>query len=269
MNGIILAALIVGIIGLAFGLLLALAAVIFKVEVDDRITKIEEVLPGANCGACGYAGCSAYATAVVENGAPVDCCSVGKGNVAQQIGGIMGKAVAAKKPVVARVLCGGNCEKAQDKYDYSGVADCRAAAKLAGGPKACQSGCMGLGTCVSVCKFDAIHIENGIAVVNEDKCTACGMCVKACPKNVIELMPQDKTVTVLCKNKKSGKEVNAVCKAGCIACGICEKNCPFEAIAVKDNLAVIDYEKCKSCGICANKCPKQVIIKRGKNEQKD
>ncbi len=267
MNGIILAALIVGIIGLAFGLLLAFAAVIFKVEVDERIEKIQEVLPGANCGACGYAGCAAYAAAVVEKGAPVDACSVGKSNVAQQVGGIMGKAVAAKKPVVARVLCGGDCEKAKDKYEYSGVSDCRSAAKLAGGSKACSYGCLGLGTCAEVCKFDAIHIKNGIAVVDEEKCTACGMCVKACPKNVIELVPKDSLVTVLCKNKKSGKEVNAVCSAGCIACGICRKNCPFEAIAVIDNLAVIDYEKCKSCGICANKCPKKAIIKRGNDEK--
>lgn len=259
---IITAVLVVGIIGLVFGLLLALAAVIFKVEVDERVEKIEEVLPGANCGACGYAGCSAYAKAVVEDGAPVDCCSVGKGNVAQQIGGIMGKAVASSKPKVARVLCGGDCEKAKNKYEYYGVLDCNAANKLAGGQKACPTGCLGFGTCKDSCKFGAISIVNGIAVIDENKCTACGMCVKACPKHIIELMPKDKTVTVLCKNRQSGKEVNAVCKAGCIACKICEKNCPFEAITVNNNLAEIDYEKCKSCGICAEKCPKQVIINK-------
>lgn len=262
MSNIITAVLVVGIIGLVFGLLLALAAVIFKVEVDERIEKIEEILPGANCGACGYAGCSAYAHAIVEAGAPLDACSVGKDNTAQQIGGIMGKAVAAKEPKVARVLCGGDCEKAKKKYEYYGTLDCNAANKLAGGQKACPDGCLGFGTCRDVCKFGAISVINGIAVIDEEKCTACGMCVKACPKHIIELMPKDMKVAVLCKNRQEGKVVNAICEAGCIACKICEKNCPFEAIAVNGNLAEIDYEKCKSCGICATKCPKKVIINK-------
>lgn len=262
MNSIITAVLVVGIIGLVFGLLLAVAAVIFRVETDERIEKIEEVLPGANCGACGFAGCSAYAHSVVEAGSAVDCCSVGGSDVARQIGGIMGKAVAAKAPKVARVMCGGDCEKAKEKYDYYGVGDCAAANRLAGGQKACPSGCLGFGNCVKVCKFDAIHVVNGVAVVDEDKCTACGMCAAVCPKKLIELVPKDKTVYVACKNRQPGKAVNAACGAGCIACGICEKNCPFEAVAVKGNLAEIDYDKCKSCGICADKCPKKAIINK-------
>ncbi len=262
MSSIITAILVVGVIGLVFGLLLALAAVIFRVEVDERIEKIEEVLPGANCGACGFAGCSAYAHAVVNEGAAVDCCSVGGGNVSQQIGGIMGKAIKADSPKVARVFCGGDCEKSKNKYEYYGTPDCNAANKLAGGQKACRSGCLGFGTCVAACKFDAIHIVNGVAVVDEEKCTACGMCVKACPKNLIEIIPKDRVVSVLCRNRQPGKVVNSVCAAGCIACKICEKNCPFEAISVNENLAEIDYEKCKSCGICANKCPKKVIINK-------
>jgi len=261
MESIILAVLIVGLIGLAFGLLLAYAAVIFKVEVDERIDQITEILPGANCGACGYAGCGAYAKAVVEDDAPVNACSVGKDKVADTIGQIMGKAAEKKVPLTARVLCGGDCDQAKQKYEYYGVADCNAANKLAGGAKACNNGCLGLGTCVSACQFDAIHIENGIAVVDEEKCTACGMCKKVCPKNVIEIMPKDKKVFVKCNSKKSGKEVNAVCKVGCIGCKICEKNCPLEAITVTDNLAKIDYEKCKSCGLCVDKCPKKAIVK--------
>lgn len=261
MNGIILAAAIVGGVGLVFGLLLAFASVIFKVEVDERIEKIEEILPGANCGACGYAGCSAYAHAVVEQNAPVDCCSVGKDKVARQVGGVMGRAVASKAPKTARVLCGGSCEKTKTKYEYAGIDDCTAANRLSGGPKACSFGCMGYGSCVKVCKFDAIHVTDGVAAVDEDKCTGCGMCVKVCPKKIIHLIEKDKPVTVLCSSRKPGKEVNAVCSAGCIACRICEKNCPFEAISVTDNLAVIDYEKCKSCGICVGKCPKKVIEK--------
>lgn len=262
MSSIITAVLVVGIIGLVFGLLLALAAVIFKVEVDERVEKIEEVLPGANCGACGYAGCSAYAHAVVEKGAPVDCCGVGGGNVAQQIGGIMGKAIGADSPKVARVLCGGDCEKAKEKYEYYGVLDCNAANKLAGGQKACSYGCLGFGTCREVCKFGAISIVNGIAVIDEEKCTACGMCAKACPKHIIDIMPKDKEVIVRCKNRKSGKEVNASCQVGCIACKICEKNCPQQAITVNNNLAEIDYQKCTSCGVCIEKCPKKVITNK-------
>lgn len=261
MNSIVLAVLTVGIIGLAFGLLLALASVIFKVEVDERIERIEEILPGANCGGCGYAGCSAYARAVVESGAPVDACVVGKSSLARQVGGIMGKAVAEQSPKTARVLCGGDCEKASDKYEYYGIEDCAAANKLAGGQKACPSGCLGYGSCVRVCKFDAIHVVNGVAVVDEERCTACGQCVKACPKHIIEIMPKERKVTVKCKNRKPGKEVNSYCKAGCIACGICVKNCPFEAISVNSNLAEIDYDKCRGCGICAEKCPKKVIDK--------
>ena len=262
MESIISAVLVVGLIGLAFGLLLAFASVIFRVEVDERIDKITEILPGANCGACGYAGCSAYAKAVVEDDAPVNACSVGKGKVADEIAGIMGKSAGDVEPMTARVLCGGDCEQAKEKYEYYGVCDCSAANKLAGGAKACPSGCLGLGSCVSVCQFDAIHIENGIAVVDEEKCTGCGMCKKACPKKVIEIMPKNSKVYVKCNSHKTGKDVNAVCKVGCIACKICEKNCPLEAIAVTDNLAKIDYDKCKSCGVCIEKCPKKAIIKQ-------
>lgn len=261
MESIVIAVLVVGLIGLAFGLLLALAAVIFKVDVDERVEKISEVLPGANCGACGYAGCSAYASAVVENDAPVNACSVGKDKVAELIGAIMGKVADETIPMTARVLCGGDCEQAKEKYEYYGIADCNAANKLGGGAKACVSGCLGLGSCVSVCQFDAIHIVDGIAVVDEEKCTACGRCRNICPKNVIQIMPKDTKVYVKCNSHKSGKDVNAVCKVGCIACKICEKNCPFEAISVKDNLAVIDYDKCKFCGVCAEKCPKKAISK--------
>ena len=261
MGSIISAVLTVGLIGLAFGLLLAFAAVIFKVETDERIEKISEILPGANCGACGFAGCSAYAKAVVEDDAPVNSCSVGKGKVAEKIGEIMGKTADENEPMTARVVCGGDCENAKDKYVYFGVEDCWAANKLAGGAKACSSGCLGLGSCIKVCQFGAISIENGIAVVDEEKCTACGMCTKACPKAVIRLMPKNKKVFIKCNSKKPGKEVNAVCKSGCIGCKLCEKECHFEAISVAENLAAIDFDKCKSCGLCVAKCPKKVIVK--------
>lgn len=260
MNSIVLATVAVGGIGLIFGLLLALAAVIFKVNADERIGKIEEILPGANCGGCGFAGCSAYASAIVEKGANINCCSVGGSQTAEKIGAIMGKTAEKTEPKVARVLCGGTGDKAALKYDYQGVSDCNAIAKLAGGQKECEYGCLGYGTCTKVCQFDAVHIVDGVAKVDEEKCTACGCCVKACPKNVIELVPKNKKVTVLCKNKQIGKETMKICASGCIGCKICENKCPFSAITVTDNLARIDYDKCESCGLCAKLCPKKVII---------
>lgn len=171
----------------------------------------------------------------------------------------MGKALSKTVEKVAIVMCRGNCDLAIDKYEYHGVSDCLAANKLSGGQKACSFGCLGHGTCVNVCKFDAICIENGIAYIDHEKCTGCGMCAKVCPKNVIELVPKNRKVTVLCKSEDSGKEVNSVCKGGCIACRICAKNCESGAISIENNLALIDYEKCVECGICADKCPKGVI----------
>lgn len=258
-NGIISAVLTVGITGLVFGILLAVAAVIFKVNADERIGRIEEVLPGANCGGCGFAGCSAYADAVVEKGAPVNCCSVGGSSVAEKVAEIMGQKAEKTEPMVARVLCAGSKNNASDKYLYHGVLDCNAAGRLAGGQKDCEFGCLGFGTCTKACMFDAIHIIDGIAKVDEDKCTACGMCVKACPKNVIELVPKNKPISVLCKNKLLGKETMKMCSVGCIGCKICENKCPFMAISVADNLAKIDYDRCEACGLCAKLCPKKAV----------
>lgn len=259
MNQIISAVLVVGITGLVFGLILALAAVIFAVKKDERIDQIAEVLPGANCGACGFAGCSAYAAAIVEDGAVLNACSVGKAPVAEKIGEIMGCEAGNVEEMVATVLCGGNCEKASDKYIYEGVADCNAAVRLSGGAKDCEYGCLGLGNCVKACIFDAISIVDGIAVVDKEKCTGCGKCREACPKKVIDLVPKSAKAVVLCNNTAKGTAVNKYCKAGCIGCMLCEKNCPEGAVKVENFLAKIDYAKCTGCGVCAEKCPKNVI----------
>ena len=259
MNGIVLATITVGAIGLIFGLLLAFSAVIFRVNEDERIGQIQEVLPGANCGGCGFAGCAAYANAIVEKDAPINCCGVGGAAVTEKIGTIMGKAADAQEQMVARVLCGGTIDNAKKKYNYEGVSDCNAVAKLGGGDKECEFGCLGYGTCVKACQFGAIHIFDGVAKVDEEKCTACGMCVKSCPKNVIELVPKSKPVAVLCKNKLIGKETMKACSVGCLGCKLCEKKCPFAAIEVIDNLAKIDYSRCEACGACAASCPKKAI----------
>lgn len=258
---IILPIAIVGGTGLLFGCLLAFASIIFKVSKDDRIEQIEAVLPGANCGACGYAGCSAYAAAVVENGASVSSCSVGKDAVAKKIATIMGKEAEKVEPKVARVMCAGKCGIAENKYEYAGIADCAAAAKLAGGAKACPNGCLGLGSCLRVCKFGAISIVDGIAYIDEEKCTACGQCLKTCPKHIITFVPLANKVWVPCMNTEKGAETNKYCKTGCIGCKMCEKACPVEAIKVDENHAHIDYDKCISCGLCADKCPKKLIHK--------
>lgn len=258
-QNIIAAVCVVGGIGLAFGLLLAFAAHIFAVKKDERAEKILSVLPGANCGSCGYAGCGAFADAVVNDGAPVNGCTVGKKTVADKIAEIMGVEAGEVKEYTARVMCGGDCGSVVYKFEYKGISDCVAADKFAHGAKKCESGCLGLGHCASVCPFGAISVKNGVAVVDEALCQACGKCLKSCPKGIIKLVPKDARHWVLCSNPETGKYVNQYCKKGCIGCKLCEKECKFDAIHVVDNHAIIDYDKCKNCGACARKCPRGVI----------
>lgn len=250
----------IGGLGLVFGAGLGYAGKIFAVEEDPKLGEIMEVLPGANCGGCGFPGCSGCADAIVKGTAPVNACPVGGAAVAEKIGAIMGVEASTAEPVAAFVKCKGTCDVAKNKYEYFGISDCTMASHLAaGGAKGCSFGCLGLGSCQKACAFGAISIENGVAVIDKELCVACGKCVSACPKHLIELLPVKKKVKVQCSSKDKGKDVMANCSVGCIACKICEKNCPFDAIHVVDNIAVIDYDKCKACGICANKCPKKVL----------
>jgi electron transport complex protein RnfB len=257
---LLLPVLSLGGLAFIFGAGLDLASKKFAVEKDSRIDAVREVLPGANCGACGLPGCDGFAEAVVAGNAPVNGCPVGGNSVAQQVAGIMGVAAEDAEPMVAKVLCQGDCEQAVDKFKYEGVEDCVAASMLASGQKGCTYGCLGLGTCERVCPFDAIHVnEKGIAVVDREKCTACNKCVVACPKNIIELVPKSKIVQVACMSTDKARDVRANCKIGCIGCRICVKACPFEAMTFNNNLARIDYEKCTNCKICAEKCPTKAI----------
>ncbi len=243
-----------------FGAGLAFASQKFAVDSDPREEEVREALPGANCGACGYPGCDGFAAAVVAGEAPIAGCPVGGASVAQKLGEIMGVEVDTIDRQVAKVLCAGDCDNAPLKYQYQGIEDCVAAAMLADGPKECSYGCLGLGTCVRACPFDAIYInDKGIAEVDVDKCTSCEKCVAACPKNLIEMIPVSSLVQVMCKSEDKGKEVRTACKVGCIGCRICEKACLFDAIKVEDNVARIDYDKCVNCMVCAEKCPTKSI----------
>lgn len=250
---------VLGALGLVFGLVLGLVGKKFAVETDERVTLVRECLGGANCGACGYAGCDAFAEAVVRGDAPADGCKPGGTKTAAAIGAIMGVDVSDMVPKVARVRCNGTCDNAVMRYEYSGIESCRAAASIAGGPKACHYGCLGLGDCVARCAFDAISISNGIAHVDADKCTGCGMCESVCPRGVIHLLPRDKTIVVACRNREIGKTARLQCKTACVGCKRCERNCPSDAIHVEDGVAVIDETKCTRCGACVAGCPMHCI----------
>ena len=259
---IIAAGVIVGLVGILLGLFLGISGEKFKVEVDPKEEAVLAELPGNNCGGCGYAGCSGLAAAIAKGEAPVGQCPVGGDPVAAKIGAIMGVSAEAGVKKVAFVKCAGTCEKAKSNYEYTGVEDCASMAFVpAGGSKACKYGCLGYGSCVKACPFDAIHVEeDGIAHVDVKKCKACGKCVAACPKGLIELVPYDTKHVVKCSSKDKGKDVMAACSVGCIGCMLCQKNCPEGAITVVNNIAHIDQSKCTGCGICAQKCPKKIIL---------
>ncbi len=247
-------------LGLVFGIILAIASKIFSVKRDERVEKINDVLPQANCGACGYTGCLAYAEAVAKGeGTELNLCSVGGADVAMKIGEIMGADVVAKKPYVARVMCSGSTKYSKKKYAYHGTTDCLSAARLSGGDKMCPNACIGLGTCVSVCKYNALSVIDGVAVVKAKNCVACGLCVNVCPKNIITLIPSDSQYYVGCVSAESGAATREHCGIGCISCRLCVKACEYDAITINDFHAKIDYNKCVNCGKCAEVCPRHII----------
>lgn len=253
----------VGGVGLALGALLGYASQVFAVEVDEKEQKVREALPGNNCGGCGYSGCDGLAEAIAKGEASVSACPVGGEAVAKAIAEIMGTNAEAQAKKVAFVACNGTCDKAAIQYDYYGVEDCRSVSVVPGaGKKECRYGCMGYGSCVKACAYDAIHVENGVAVVDASKCVACGQCIAACPNHLISLIPADATHVVACSSQDKGKAVKDSCAAGCIGCTLCVKQCEFGAIQMNGNVAKIDQEKCQDCGKCVSKCPTKAIQKR-------
>jgi len=263
MTEILIAAVLIGVTGIIIGLLLGFAGEKFAVEVDEKEVAVREALPGNNCGGCGYAGCDALAKAIASGEAKVNACPVGGAAVAEEIGKIMGVEAEAGRRMAAYVKCGGTCEKAKDKYEYFGEKDCNAACAVPGaGPKACQYGCLGFGSCVAVCEFDALHIVDGVAVVDRDKCVACGKCVEACPKHLIELLPADAYYIVQCSSHDNAKRVMEVCSTGCRGCTLCARECPADAITMENGLAVINQDVCVGCGLCERRCPAHCIIEQ-------
>lgn len=251
-----------GAIGLILGLLLAVASKYLSVKQDERIPLIMDALPGANCGGCGYAGCAAFANAIAKGEAEVTGCPVGGLKCSEELAKIMNIELTPVSENVAMVFCRGVDGAAKKKYIYEGISDCEIANRLAGGDKACRYGCLGFGNCEKVCGFGAISIIDGVAVIDDEKCTACGMCLKACPKGIIRMIPKDKEYSVRCTSQDKGSAMKNICTAGCIACRLCEKACPVGAIEVVSNIAKIDYSKCTDCGECYKKCPKKIIYKK-------
>ena len=261
-TGIITATVVVGAVGIFVGLFLGIAGIRFKVKVDEKEEAVLAALPGNNCGGCGFAGCSGLAAAIAKGETPVNACPVGGEPVGKKIAEIMGVEAESSVKKVAFVACQGDCDKAKKDYDYYGIEDCRMMSFVpGGGPKSCNSGCLGFGTCTKVCPFDAIHVVNGVAVVDRDACKACGKCIEVCPKKLISLVPYDAKLAVACSSADKGPVTMKACEVGCIGCGICVKNCPAQAVTVADFRASIDQEKCTGCGICADKCPKKAIVK--------
>lgn len=261
MGTIILPALVVAAIGLIFGIILTVAAKVMFVPVDEKVSAIREVLPGANCGGCGYAGCDDYANAFadVPNLSPT-LCPVGGPEVATKIAGILGVEAGEVEEKVAMVMCQGSSGVTKQIMEAERLYSCRSAKMFYGGAWACPYGCLGLGDCLRVCKYDAIRIIDGAAMIDREKCVGCGACTKACPNTLISMTPKKSLVHVSCKSVDKGAVTRKTCAKGCIGCMKCQKACKFDAIIIEHNLARINYSKCKNCGICAKECPTGAIL---------
>ncbi|HCU08580.1 MAG TPA: ferredoxin [Clostridiales bacterium] len=252
--------LVVG-VGFIAAVILTLAAKFMAVPVDETAANIREALPGANCGACGYAGCDDYASALATdpNGVAPNLCTPGGASVAAAIGALLGVDAVAAEPIVAAVMCAGLTDLTKKDMEYQGYKTCASVKQFFGGPNSCKYGCIGYGDCVEVCKYDAINICNGVALVNRDNCVGCNMCAKECPQRIIDMIPTKSRVYVSCSSKDTGKRTKDICEVGCIACKLCEKACKFDAVHVVDNIAKIDPIKCTNCGLCVKACPKDII----------
>ena len=262
----LMAAGILGAVGAGGATILYFIGQKFQVYEDPRIEPVEDALPGVNCGACGYPGCSSFAQACVEAEDLEDLnCPVGGAETMAKVADVLGLEASKTAKKIAVVRCNGTCENRPRKNEYDGAASCAIAAQLYGGDTDCSFGCYGLGDCEAVCPFDAIHVnpETLIPEVDEEKCTACNKCVVACPKDIIELRkqgPRSRRIFVSCVNEDKGAAARRACKVACIGCGRCVKECPFDAITMANNLAYIDDDKCRLCRKCVAVCPTGSIL---------
>lgn len=271
---IISAILVLGIIGFIFGAILSYASVKFQVKTDPRIEETAKRLPGANCGSCGFAGCAAMAEAIVTKGVSPSKCTVmlvpDRIKLEEYLGLKTASDTNARAVVKAALIkCQGLDSDEYKKFNYMGLQDCQSAVLVQNGPWLCPHRCIGLGSCVKACKFDAIKIGKfHLPEVDEDKCKGCGQCVLACPKHIIDIVDIEKTIHVRCNSVDKGADTRKICKTGCLGCGLCEKVCAYDAIHVENNLAKIDYDKCHECGACVGKCPTGAIIKENRPDYK-
>ena len=261
MDTVIIAALSVTMIGAACAVMLSIASKIMAVKIDERIEKIQKVLPGTNCGSCGFPGCSGYATALVEDPSiKASLCTWGGADAINQISAILGVEAEAFVSKAAVIHCGGDSAARQKKMNYKGIESCAAANLLFGGQGACTYGCLGYGDCQLVCPSKAVFLEDGLARIDPELCTGCALCVKACPNGIISIERAPAKTVIACSNIERGAVVRNKCTKCCVGCGRCMRECPKLAVVVENNLAVIDYEKCNGCGHCAKICLTKCIL---------
>lgn len=251
--------LLLVLLGSIFGLGLAFASRKLAVRVDERVAKIHALLPGSNCGACGFAGCENFALAVVRDASLAQKCNQSTSESRKEIGRLLGIELEETKPKVARVACKGGSKLA---FEYQGVKTCAAANSQMGGFLQCRYGCLGLGDCQVACPFDAIKVEKGSVIIDEEKCTGCGLCVMACPRDVIKLEDPEAKVFLACNSPEVAKVKARICTNGCTVCRRCEKACPLQAIKIENNLPIIDHDICDGCGACVEACKRGVILSK-------
>ena len=260
MYNIFLAVLIVAGIGLVAGIILALASSFFSVPKNEKEEQVLSALPGVNCGACGFSGCSGYAKALIKSEAKPNLCAPGGEAVCSIISKILGIKEESIEKKVAKVYCAGTYDHTLNKMEYQGIESCVAAGELFSGPKNCKYGCIGFGDCKKVCEYNAIEICNGVAHIDPEKCKGCFVCVKNCPKNIIKLVPYKKQAFIGCSNTDKGGQTKKACAIGCIGCTLCAKECPTSAITIENSLAKIDPVKCIGCGKCVKVCKSNCIV---------
>ncbi len=261
--------LVLGGLGLVLGLGLTFAYTKLAVKSSQIEKRLIDILPGTNCGGCGYPGCEAFAAALAEQGKTAGVCPVGGRELDKKISEILGVEASEIEPMVAVLRCRGDKDKVKERFIYDGLLDCLAADLLQKGNKGCEYGCLGYGNCERVCPFDAIKMgDDGLPHISDDRCTGCGICVKECPRDVLELIPRTQKVYIACNSNARGPAVKRVCDVGCTACKLCEKNCPYGAIKVEDNLARIDPKICENATICVLKCPQRCIVDKAVSRPK-